>query len=172
MRVVFFGLVIAVFMVSVVLTPAWANDPSEGLVACWAIDDGGNGHYYEVVNSGSLTWTEAKEQAEAMSYNGMSGYLATLTSSEENTFVVNAFGAATTEHWLGGYQDITAQGYYEPGVSWKWITGERWDYTHWGHNQPDNWVDGTEHFLNLLAFDHTKDRLDLPALAIAISIES
>ncbi len=39
----------------------------------------GTGHYYDFI-SGSFTWDQAKAAAEALSYNGAQGYLATLTS--------------------------------------------------------------------------------------------
>ncbi|MGD1712813.1 hypothetical protein [Dapis sp. BLCC M172] len=40
------------------------------------------GHYYEYV-PGAYTWNQAKASAEARSYNGLQGYLATITSEAE-----------------------------------------------------------------------------------------
>jgi hypothetical protein len=51
----------------------------------WSVADGGNGHYYEVVSvPESIIWSDAKIAAEASG-----GYLATITSSQENEFVFN-----------------------------------------------------------------------------------
>jgi hypothetical protein len=81
-----------------------------------------NGHYYERI-TGNNTWVDAKAAAESMSHMGASGHLATITSDEENWWiVVNLGGELTLDHWLGGY--------LEDG-NWKWVTGEPWDYTNW-----------------------------------------
>lgn len=80
------------------------------------------GHWYERVDA-PLTWIESKAAAEARSYNDMQGYLATITSAQENWWIVsNLGGAETLDHWLGGH--------LEDG-RWKWITGESWSYTNW-----------------------------------------
>jgi len=99
-----------------------------------------NGHYYELVDFGIQTsWFDAKAAAEASSYLGNAGYLATITSEQENQFLVDTLGgAAITNHWLGGYQDTEDPAYVEPDGGWKWITGEAWTYDHWLEGQPDN----------------------------------
>ena len=48
----------------------------------------GNGHYYQVIDQ-YMTWDQAKSHAETLSHNGQQGYLATVTSSGENSFVYN-----------------------------------------------------------------------------------
>ena len=111
----------------------------------------GNGHWYEVVviPAPGVTWHEAKAAAEE---NG--GYLATITSADENQFVfdltVNTPGAwEMSAEWaigpyLGGYQDRSASDYSEPSGGWRWVTEEPWEYTAWlqqPHPQPDNWLD-------------------------------
>ena len=59
-----------------------------------------NGHYYKVVNHGSnITWSDAKTAAEASTLNGLSGYLASITSYQENTFIDEKAGVNA---WLGG----------------------------------------------------------------------
>ena len=45
-----------------------------------------NGHYYQLVES-NLSWSAAKAAAEASSYGGAQGHLATITSQSENDFV-------------------------------------------------------------------------------------
>ena len=91
-----------------------------------------NGHTYKYYND-PKTWHEAKAACEALG-----GHLATSTSAEKNTFLTTL---TTNLLWLGGTDEETE------GV-WKWITGETWDYTNWGGNEPDN---GTSE--NYLAFN-------------------
>ena len=47
----------------------------------------GNGHYYQVYNSNAIRWANAKTQAESKTFNGLSGYLVTIESAEENAFI-------------------------------------------------------------------------------------
>jgi len=47
----------------------------------WTVESGGNGHYYEYVSTGK-PWPEARQDALARR-----GYLATITSPEENAFI-------------------------------------------------------------------------------------
>lgn len=92
-----------------------------------------NGHYYEVVQPGELDWNQARAAAMLKG-----GYLATLTSAEENTFVwdlLASHNASLSRHsaynrwfWLGGYQQHPAA---EPADGWAWVTGEPWVYTNW-----------------------------------------
>jgi len=93
-----------------------------------------NGHYYEVITSGDITWLAAYQAATASSYLGNSGYLATVTSASEHSFVA-ALLPGGVQHWIGGYQ---AAGGSEPGGGWTWDTTEPWSYTNWGFGQPDN----------------------------------
>jgi hypothetical protein len=94
------------------------------------------------------TWIEARAAVEAMSFNGMQGYLATITSSEENWWIVNNLGgAATLDHWLGGYND---QG------NWKWVTGEMWSYSNWWPGEPKGFSG------YILQFDDNEDNPPVP----------
>ncbi len=60
-----------------------------------------NGHYYSFVNT-SLTWKNAKAAADASSFNGMQGYLATSTSVAENNFIWKLLSA---DAWIGASYD-------------------------------------------------------------------
>ncbi len=72
-----------------------------------------NGHYYQRV-SNAMTWAEAKAAAEVTLGNGMKGYLATITSAEEQQFLQATFGS--TRGWIGA-SDAEAEG------TWNWVTG-------------------------------------------------
>ena len=112
----------------------------------WELDDGGNGHGYElVVVPEGVTWHEASDMALQMG-----GHLATLTSYEEHNFVFERLANDATLYidgfWgplFGAYQDETADDYSEPDGGWQWVTGEPWDWTNWLPGQPDN-GDGIE----------------------------
>ena len=51
-----------------------------------------NGHYYQLVEIyPGLNWYEAKAAAEALEHNRMPGYLAAITTEQEEDFVVSSF---------------------------------------------------------------------------------
>ena len=110
--------------------------------AHWPAASGGNGHYYEsVAVSGGITWDAASTAA-----TNRGGYLATITSAQENAFLFQLtkdrrelWVRMTTGHswgpWLGGVQP---SGSVEPDSGWTWITGEPFTYTHWRPGEPNN----------------------------------
>ena len=107
-----------------------------------------NGHCYEAVLAQGLSWQDAQADCEARG-----GYLATITSAEENAFVfslvsgdddfwfIDGFGNGLGP-WLGGYQ---VSGSAEPDGGWRWVTDEPFDYTNWETDQPDNFGIGQDH---------------------------
>ncbi len=60
-----------------------------------------NGHFYRVTSTTS-SWTAAQATASSTSYYGKQGYLVTLTSSAENTFVSRLVGQNS---WIGNSDD-------------------------------------------------------------------
>jgi hypothetical protein len=121
----------------------------------WRSADGGNGHFYEHVNTGApISWHEARRLAGARSYNGLTGHLVTFTSPQELEFVAMQLGNHSGLDWLGGVQDRSAPDYGEPAGGWRWITGEPWGFTAWStrefggnDNEPNNHRGG-EDFLS------------------------
>lgn len=93
-----------------------------------------NRHYYQIIRNGApIAWTDAKLAAEASQLNGINGYLATVTSLQESTFLQEKFGVAFTA-WIGA-SDRDQQG------SWKWVTGPEsgtnLGFSSWLPGQPD-----------------------------------
>jgi len=57
----------------------------------------GNGHYYDLVanqGGGVILWTQAKLAAEALTFGGQPGHLATITNTAENDFVTSTFASS------------------------------------------------------------------------------
>lgn len=71
------------------------------------------GHYYEFVTQSGIAWASAKTAAEARNFYGLQGYLVTVTSSLENTFVASKLAG---QGWMGA-SDAAAE------RTWRWVTG-------------------------------------------------
>jgi hypothetical protein len=89
-----------------------------------------NGHYYETIVAPGITWAAADTAAQGMSFMGVQGQLATITSYAEDSFIdglriatagINVSGYAGSELWVGGFQP---PGSTEPGGGWQWVNGE------------------------------------------------
>ena len=99
---------------------------------------GVNSHEYELVNAEGTSWTSANTAASSAGW-----YLATVTSSAENDFIISnllagAPVAQRSHYWIGG-TDSAAEGTYA------WVTGEAFAYTNWWGGEPNN--AGNEDFL-------------------------
>ena len=127
----------------------------------------GNGHYYEVVNQ-TVTWTAAKAAAEASTLYGLTGYLVTITSAAENTFVSSKISANA---WMGASDDgnYTSNTHATTEGTWEWVSGPEngktftcqpsgqgrqavaahsdcevhsdTSYENWAANEPNDWPD-------------------------------
>jgi expansin (peptidoglycan-binding protein) len=85
----------------------------------------GNGHYYEYIDAPLISWTAANAAANGLTYAGLSGHLATITSAEEDALVtgLTPFEDGTSRvqaAHLGGYR-ATPDPRHTDG--WVWVTG-------------------------------------------------
>lgn len=103
------------------------------------------GHFYRYVKMRGISWTEARDSAANLSYNGLQGYLATITSSIENDFIWSKIDGVG---WIGA-NDAQNEG------TWRWVTGPEagthfWQgtyangyrvnnrYSNWNTGEPNN----------------------------------
>lgn len=104
----------------------------------WKVEDGGNGHFYNVVGvAKGISWTDADAAATK---RGSGWHLATITSAEENAFVYSLVagkpqfwkccdGGVSTGPWIGARRAGGAG-------TFSWVTGEPFDYTNWAAGEP------------------------------------
>ncbi|MEO9965574.1 MAG: C-type lectin domain-containing protein [Reichenbachiella sp.] len=85
-----------------------------------------NEHYYYTSNS-RTSWLDANDLAN------QHGHLVTITSEEENQFILNILSNGTA--WIG-LHDSNTEGEFE------WVTGETVEYTYWRNGEPNNVNDG------------------------------
>lgn len=81
-----------------------------------------------------LTWNDAKIFAEMQG-----GHLATITSEEELSFINNFIYSGSESYYLLG-------GYYSSDDKYKWVTDEKFEFSNWAENEPNN-DSGIEHYL-------------------------
>lgn len=117
---------------------------SDGITVSIPVLNPDNGHYYQII-PGFVDWNTANETANSLSYMGMQGHLATITSEgedqwlQDNRSTLFPFAYQYYDHlWLGGYQDLSAEDYSEPSGGWRWVTGEVWQHTNWKDGEPNN----------------------------------
>ncbi len=119
------------------------------------------GHYYEYV-SGTLTWGEANAAASARTFYGLKGYLVTITSQEENKFIVDNKVVSTDDSaWMGATDDPNVTS--DTDDNWYWATGpeagtkffygrypdigpECYIYCNWTPGEPNNGSGGGESY--------------------------
>ncbi|MCH2161095.1 MAG: hypothetical protein MK085_04395 [Phycisphaerales bacterium] len=130
------------------------------IAVTWDESEGGNGHAYALYAIDAyVNYEGAMAIAEEFG-----GYLATLTSPQEQAFVerhmpVSLLGGPTA---FGLYQE----GDVEPDQGWRWVTEEPLDWTNWRQGEPNeafggledygviypdgSWNDGLDFFGNIL----------------------
>ena len=122
-------------------------------IISWSSLDGGNDHTYAITKV-SLNWTDANAFAPTLDHLGKPGYLATITSAEENEFILSHILAnftgqpsALDQFYLGGVYD---------GVEWGWQSGETFDFTNWSLYEPNN--EGIETVIAVWGVNETDER--------------
>lgn len=94
-----------------------------------------NGHYYYVYDVDTVTdWNMAQEYCEAQG-----GYLATITSAEEDSFLYSYIVDAGYSSVMFGLTD------QDRTDDWRWVTGESFSYQNWRPGEP-NHQGGYEHY--------------------------
>lgn len=98
-----------------------------------------NGHFYGLI-PGPLRWSQALEAAEKTRFDGVTGYLATVTSAEENAFIAQVAGI---DAWLGA-SDSAGSFTWQAGPE----KGQSLSYTNWLPGEPNDFG-GKEEFLSM-----------------------
>lgn len=133
----------------------------------WTTEDGGNDHFYDLVwyagpEGDYFYWEDAKAEAWAKTWDGLTGYLATITSDGENVFITYNFSVHVMSGrggvWIGA-SDAAVEGV------WRWMTGPEagtqfWEggidgsavdgnYANWYEGEPNDSFAGTENHANI-----------------------
>lgn len=107
----------------------------------WNSGTGANGHYYRYVDD-QVTAEAAFAAAAATNYLGMAGYLVTITSDAENTFVSDTVAGGALS-WLGGSDKDAAVN------AWTWRVGpeagQAFSFTKWAGGEPNNCCGGEDY---------------------------
>jgi len=129
-----------------------------------------NGHYYRLVAVDDIDWNVARAAAKSddQKYNGLTGYLATITTESENTFITSK---TAKNAWLGGSDTGTEK-------IWKWMDGPEADttftcqtssggtgatisgcteqsYLNWVDGEPNQYNGNNEDFMHIYGDDST-----------------
>ena len=86
-----------------------------------------DGHYYCIVHE-QYSWSAAQYYCAQMG-----GHLATVNSEQEQ-FFLESINYNRDRLWLGGFR-----GDNDPD-SWRWVTGEPWEYTCWDKEEPNGFT--------------------------------
>jgi flagellin len=111
--------------------------------------------YYEVKNSANVAWTTARTGATSSTFNGLTGYLANITSAEEQAFIASKvsglawFGATdqtTEDAWIWADGPEAGQQFWQGLSGGSAVAGR---YNNWAGGEPNN--SGGEDYAHLLA---------------------
>lgn len=127
---------------------------AQGSPAPGAIEDTNTGHWYLFVADPAASWADASAAASsAANGDDYRSYLATVTSSDENTFIFLNLAFNTTV-WLGGFQLPDAT---QADEGWRWTNNDGVipaapssdPFENWATGEPTaNAINNTENFLN------------------------
>lgn len=82
-----------------------------------------DGHFYQWNSNGGATFAQARTASSAASYQGLRGYLVTITSAEEQSFIndflrsIQAAVPAASEMWIGAWTLTDSDN------QWRWADG-------------------------------------------------
>ncbi|MEY4826832.1 MAG: hypothetical protein RLZZ288_383, partial [Planctomycetota bacterium] len=96
----------------------------------WRVADGGNDHWYAVIVKQKQCWTAMRDDAAALG-----GYLASITSPDENSWIFNTLNIpGTSDYWASSF-DGPVFGAYRASESepWTWLSGEPWGWSNWAY---------------------------------------
>lgn len=85
-----------------------------------------NEHAYKIYDE-ALSWADAKNQCEVLG-----GHLATITSKAEDDFLYQYIKSKGFGTAYFGATDEEVEG------TWKWVTGEAFDYSNWSPGEPND----------------------------------
>ncbi len=113
-----------------------------------------NGHVYKYYDL-PVSWTEAYNICESLG-----GHLVTISSEEENDFVLSIASEFDNSYcWLGATDFSKEDDFY-------WVNCEPFNYDNWNETQPDNYAN-TEHFVHMYIGDDRAGKWnDLPNSSI------
>jgi len=131
---------------------ATTSDPGVAL-------NGFNGHFYKSAGNGSdyykTAGTGARAAAKASTYKGQTGYVVTITSDDENTFVSTAIESAANI-WIGATDELvegvwrwdTSGGSPEAGtIFWNGVSNgssPAGQWAKWSSGEPNNYGSGED----------------------------
>jgi hypothetical protein len=111
-----------------------------------------NGHsYYR--STGTANWTTARSNCTAMG-----GYLVTITTSAEQSFLFNLWPSG----WIGLTDEVTEG-------TWRWVTGETYSYSNWNSGEPNN--SGNEDYVQFVSNGKWNDLNNSSSLPYVIEFD-
>jgi hypothetical protein len=118
----------------------------------WRVEDGGNGHWYQPV----FEWLSYPEAVQSAIARG--GHLATLTTEQENSFVMGLglpylSNGTVFGYWIGGMRSPTSG-------NWEWLTGETWAFSNFDLWEPNGCCGADARYLVFRAHPGSQGRWD------------
>jgi PEP-CTERM motif len=132
----------------------------------------GTGHYYEFISDPQIPWVDADLAAQSLSYLGVQGHLATITSAAEDGFLnTQRLIIGGGEFYVGGFQDPISEGTATAG--WTWVNGEGTfagtnggpGYANWLPGEPNDFYGGGSEQYLAIGLDPTGRWNDESALS-------